>query len=76
MRGWIRDVLECFIADEVSVTEARGCILSWCADFWTPREAQRMADFVECILTRAKYADLSLDDAVFKLLDAMDEKAA
>lgn len=76
MQDWIKLVLERFIAGEVSLTEARADLLSRFTDFWTPLGAQRAADFVECILTRAKYADLSLDDAVFKLLDAMNEKAA
>lgn len=76
MQDWIRCVLERFIAGELSVTEARADLLSRFTDFWTPQNAQRAADFVECIITRAKYADLSLDDAVFKLLDAMDAMAA
>lgn len=76
MQDWIKLVLERFIAGEVSVAEAKVDLLSRFTDFWTPQGAQRAADFVECILTRAKYADLSLDDAVFKLLDAMDAMAA
>jgi hypothetical protein len=76
MQDWIKLVLERFIAGEVSLTEARADLLSRFTDFWTPQGAQRASDFVECILTRAKYADLSLNDAVFKLLDAMNEKAA
>ena len=76
MQDWIRCVLERFIAGEVSVLDAKACLLSRFTDVWTPRGAQRAADFVECVLTRAKYADLSLDDAVFKLLDAMDAMAA
>lgn len=75
MQDWIKRVLERFIAGEVSVTDAKACLLSRFGDFWTPQGAQRAADFVECILTRAKFGGLPLDAAVFKLLDAMDEKA-
>lgn len=75
MQDWIRLILERFIANEISIIDAKAELLSRFTDCWTPQGAQRAADYVQSIIIRTKYDSLDIEEAIGELANAMAQKA-